>query len=140
MNALNTMFPLPATRRGVDPLDADATGAMARLASDLQAVERAIGHRFPAAAVVANFNRALQTDAAGPSGAWTEFYLALARFMNVAIAIVERPAAADTLAAFRRLGDILADDFGQRLLTVSEQGRLKRRLRKLAEPGLAARA
>ncbi len=140
MDALSAMNPLPAAGRGIDPLDADATGAVARLASDVQTLERAIGHRFPAAAVVANFNRALQTDAAGPGGAWTEFYLALARFMNVASTIVPPSPAPDTLAAFRRLQQILADDFGQRLLAAPDPLRLRRRLRKLAEPAVAARA
>jgi hypothetical protein len=120
--------------RGVDPLDADATGALARFASDVQAVERAIGGRLPAAAVVAAFNRALQTDSAGPAGAWTELYLGLARFLDVASMIIGAPPAPDVLVAFRRLETILADDLGQRLLAAADRRRLKRRLVRLAEP------
>jgi len=136
METLSTFSALPAHSRGAGPLDADATGALARLASDVQVVERAIGHRFPAGAVVACFNRALQIDAALPTGAWTDFYLTLARFLNVASMVATTRPSADALAAFWRLQEILADDFGQLLLAAPEHRRLKRRLRRLSEPAV----
>jgi hypothetical protein len=140
MAALATFPPLPAASRGVDPLDADATGALARLASDAQTVERAIGNRFSGSAVVANFNRALASDAAIPGGAWADFYFALARFLNVASMIVVTPLAPDALAALQRLQTILADDFGATLLAAHERRRLTRRLRRLADATVAARS
>jgi hypothetical protein len=133
MERFGSFAPGSFTGRGVDPLDADATGALARLASDAQVVERAIGGRFSGASVVASFNRALQTDVTGPHGAWPDFYLALARFLNVATRIAALPPAPDALAAFVRLQMILADDLGQRLLAASERRRLKRQVERLAK-------
>jgi hypothetical protein len=121
-------------------LDAEATGALARLASDVQAVEQAIGNRFSAAAVVANFNLALGAASTGSSRAWPDFYFALARFLNVASMIVSAPPSPDTLAAFGRLQKILGDDLAETLFPAPERRRLMRRLRrlvKLAAPHLS---
>jgi len=121
--------------RGLDPLDADAVGALARLASDIQELERAIDHRFPAGAVVTAYNTALQAHpAGGPRSGWTDFYLALARFMNVASLIAPVPPSADTRAAFGRLQLILEDDLAETILPIAERRRLMRRLRKITEP------
>jgi len=125
---------IAAVPAGPDLLDTDATGALARLASDVQTVERAIEHRVSAAAVVANFNVALRAGAAAGSAAWPEFYVALARFMNVASAILLPPASPDTLAAFERLQTILGDDLAEMLFPAPDRRRLMRRVRRLAEP------
>ncbi len=132
----------PAAGRGVDPLDADATGALSRLASDLQHLESAIGHRFPSGAVVAAFNRALSAASGDGRAAWVDFYLALIRFVSVASVSVPLPAAADVSAAFERMGQIIADDFGRSLLADVERRRVVRRIRAItasvAGPAIAA--
>jgi len=120
--------------RGAESFDADATGALARLASDVQAVDRAIGQRFPADGVVARFNDALRAGTTDSTTAWTEFYLALARFVSVASAIVPVPPPSDALAAFVRLQHILDDDFAERLFPAPDRRRLMRRVRRLMEP------
>jgi len=124
-----------ALLRGLDPLDADSIGALARMASDVQELERAIDNRFPADPVVSAYNRALHADpAGGPRSGWTEFYLALARFMNVASLIAPVPPSANARAAFGRLQLILEDDLAETILPTAERRRLMRRLRKITDP------
>jgi len=115
--------------RGLDLRNADATVALAGFASDIQTVEHAIHGRFPAAPVIAGLNRALGALAApAERTAWTEFYLALQRFVYVASVVVAAPAQPDLAAAFRRFGQILDDEFAHALFAPTERRRLKRRI------------
>jgi hypothetical protein len=124
---------------GMNPLDADARGALARFASDIEAVETAIDRRFPAGPVIAGLDRALgAATTSAARTAWTEFYLALQRFVYVASVVVRAPAQPDLAAAFRRFEQILDDDFAHALFAPTERRRLKRRISGLATVPVAA--
>jgi hypothetical protein len=119
--------------RGFVSLGTDTSGALALFASDIQAVESAIGRRFSAEPVTAGLDRALGARSASAArAAWTEFYRALQRFVYVASVVVSAPAPPDLAAAFRRFEQILDDDFAHALFAPTERRRLKRRISGLA--------
>ncbi len=131
MPSLRTMPPEPG--RGLGSLDTDAAGARARFTTDIRAVETAIDRRFPATSVIAGLDRALgAATAPAARTAWTEFYLALQRFVYVASVVVKAPASPALAAAFARFEQILDDDFAHALFAPAERRRLKRRISGLA--------
>jgi len=114
-------------------LDAYSEGARARFTTDIRAVESAIDRRFPAAPVIAGLDRALgAATAPAARTAWTEFYLALQRFVYVASVVVKAPASPALAAAFVRFERILDDDFAHALFAPTDRRRLKRRISGLA--------
>jgi len=124
---------LPAAHRGLDPLDADATAALARFATDAWYLERASGNRVTAAPIIRAFAEALATgavvaDVRSTHDPWIAFYLLLDRFTRHAIALIDDPQTVFAGSVIVRFEQILTDDFAHGLFTSAHRRRLRRRI------------